>query len=65
MLQSLLAVENKTAGKECTISKTRLNVQLNELCVIEWQNCAAKYEWYIGYVTSVDDNGMYKVDNLH
>ena len=65
VMHSLLAVENETEAKEGTISKARSNVQLNELCVVVWQNCDAKYEWYIGYVKSVDDNGMYKVDHLH
>ena len=65
VMQSLLADKNETADKEGTISKARSNVQLNELCIVAWQNCDAKYEWYIGYVKSVDDNGMYKVDHLH
>ena len=64
VMHSLLAVENETEAKESTISKARSNVQLIELCVVVWQNCDAKYEWYIGYVKSVDDNGMYKVDHL-
>ncbi|KAG1652087.1 hypothetical protein GQR58_026544 [Nymphon striatum] len=45
------------------ISKpTPLN--LSELCAVIWQNCDASYEWYIGYVKSIINNG-YIVDHLH
>ncbi|KAG1681045.1 Pyruvate carboxylase, mitochondrial [Nymphon striatum] len=39
-------------------------LNLNELCAVIWQNCDASYEWYIGYVKSIINNG-YIVDHLH
>ncbi|KAG1655467.1 NADH dehydrogenase [ubiquinone] 1 alpha subcomplex assembly factor 3 [Nymphon striatum] len=39
-------------------------LNLNKLCAVIWQNCDASYEWYIGYVKSIINNG-YIVDHLH
>ena len=39
-------------------------LKLNELCVVVWQNCDSKYEWYIAYVKQITDDG-YVVDHLH
>lgn len=38
--------------------------KLNELCVVVWQNCDSKYEWFIAYVKDVDAD-KYTVDHLH
>ena len=37
---------------------------INELCVVVWLNAKAEYEWFIGYVTAVD-NSIYSIDHLH
>ena len=42
----------------------KMKIQINQLCVVAWQNYEGKYEWYIGYVKSFD-NGSYTVDHLH
>ena len=36
-------------------------VGMNEMCVVVWQNCDSKYEWFLGYVK----DGMYNIDHLH
>ena len=42
----------------------KMKIQINQLCVVAWQNYEGKYEWYTGYVKSFD-NGSYIVDHLH
>ena len=41
-----------------------MSLGLNKLCVVVWQRCDAKYEWYIAYVKEIKQNG-YVVDHLH
>ena len=38
--------------------------KFNELCVVVWQNCDAKYEWFVAYVKEVNAD-KYVVDHLH
>ena len=37
---------------------------MNQLKVVIWQNLKSKYDWYIGYVKEVREEG-FLVDNLH
>ena len=37
---------------------------VNQLCVVVWQNCDSKYEWFIAYVKKITNDG-YVVDHLH
>ena len=37
---------------------------INQLCAVVWKNSEAEYEWYIGYVTAIEE-GTYTVDHLH
>ena len=58
VMHSLQTTDTGTVDKDNADSNKRLKIQINELCVVVWQNSEAKYEWYIGYVKSVD-NGVY------
>ena len=61
-LLSLKAPDNDVTMMEDTVPPV---VGINEMCVVVWQNCDSKYDWYIGYVKSLDKNGMYSIDHLH
>ena len=37
---------------------------LNELCVVVWQNCDSKCEWFLAHVKHVDDDKCIG-DHLH
>ena len=37
---------------------------MNQLCIVVWQNCDSKYEWFIAYVKQMTNNG-YAVDHLY
>ena len=37
---------------------------VNELCIVVWQNCDRKYEWYIAYIKEITNDGCV-VDHLH
>ena len=39
-------------------------LSLNELCIAVWQNSVNKYDWYIGYIKEINDEG-YVIDHMH
>ena len=46
------------------IEKPSTSLIVNQLCVVVWQNCDSKYEWFIAYVKQMTNDG-YVVDHLH
>lgn len=40
------------------------SLQLNELCIVVWQNCDGSYEWHVAYIKEIQSDG-YVVDHLH
>ena len=39
-------------------------LKVNQLCIVIWQNCDAKYECYVTYVKKAIP-GVFEVDHLH
>ena len=33
--------------------------------VVAWQDSNNRYEWFIGYVKSINSNGVFIIDHLH
>ena len=40
-------------------------VSVNEMCVVVWQNCDSKYEWFLGYAKSLEKDEIYIINHLH
>ena len=51
------------ALEKTIIEKTSTSLIVNQLCVVVWQNCDSKYEWFITYVKQMTDDG-YVVGHL-
>ena len=63
---ALLAL--KTPNNDVTMLENAASpvVGVNEMCVVVWKNCDSEYEWFIGYVKSLDKKkGIYNIDHLH
>ena len=52
------------ALEKAIIEKPSTSLIVNQLCVVVWQNCDSKYEWFIAYVKQMTNNG-YAVDHLY
>ena len=50
--------------KKTITEKPSISLIVNQLCVVVWQNCDSKYEWFIAYVKQMTNDG-YVVDHLH
>ena len=50
-----MVIETDKINEESKISE----LAINEMCVVVWQNCDSRYEWYIGYVKNIDKKMAY------
>ena len=61
VMQSLMVSESGEINRQNKISE----VAINEMRVVVWQKRDLTYDWYIGYVKKIDENGKYVIDHLH
>ena len=47
-----------------TLAKVPQKHNVNEMCIVIWQDTNAKYEWYLGYIKGITVAG-YIVHHLH
>ena len=40
------------------------SLKVKQLCIVDWQNCGVKYEWYVAYVKKAIPGG-FEVDHWH
>lgn len=59
-LKSLRVIDPNQVNEE---SMKVAEVAVNDMCIVVWQNSDFMYEWYIGYVKSIENNNMCRVDH--
>ena len=62
--EDVLRELNKDQRHTKTLAKVPKKHNVNEMCIVMWQDTNAKFEWYIGYIKDITAAG-YILDHLH